>query len=218
MTDHTITEEQLPGLLRGDMDEAGTVHLVGLADEALRRARRRSVARTGMVGLAVAAAVAVTSIGWIGGTRIVDPAAGSGTARTGLQISLLPVVSVKPGACPVGGGYPSADRVSTASCYQLDRAAGLTPTAPRAVATLSQSADVWEVDLTLYGKDVPAFAALTAGAADKSTPRNELALVIEGKVISAPAVSASITGGHLQVSGDFTKQSATDLAKQLNGR
>lgn len=220
MTDHTITEEQLPGLLRGDMDEAGTVHLVGLADQALRQARRRSRARTGMVGLAVAA-VAVTSIGWmgwIGGTRMVGPAAGNGTVRTGLQVSFLPVVSVKPGACPVGGGYPSADGVRTASCYQLDRAKGLTPTAPRAVATLSQTADAWEVDLTLYGKDVPALAALTAVAADKSAPRNELAVVIEGKVLSAPMVSASITGGHLQLSGDFTKQSATDLAEQLNGR
>ena len=220
MTDHTISEDQLRGLLRGDTDEAGTVHLVGLADGALRKARRRSRVRTGVAGLAVAV-VAVTSIswiGWIGGAPTVGPAAGNGTVRTGLQISFLPVVSVKAGACPVGGGYPSADGTRTAACYQLDRAAGLTATAPRAVATLSQSSDTWEVDLTLYGKDVPAFAALTATAADKTAPRNELALVVGGKVISAPRVSTSITGGHLQVSGDFTKQSATDLAEQLNGR
>lgn len=218
MTDHTISEDRLSELLRADTDGAGTVHLVGLADGALCLARRRSRARAGVVGLAVAA-VAATSIGWIGGTHLAGPAAGTGTVRPALQISFLPVVSEKPGPCPAGGGYPSADRVEPVTCYQLDRAAGLTPTASRAVATRSQVTDVWQIEVTLYGRDVPAFAALTAAAADRnSAPGNELAVVVDGRVVSAPRVSTSITGGQLQVTGDFTQQSAADLAKRLNGR
>ncbi len=42
-----------------------------------------------------------------------------------------------------------------------------------------------------------------------------LAIVLDGKIISAPSVREPITGGSGQISGDFTFQSATDLALLL---
>jgi len=42
-----------------------------------------------------------------------------------------------------------------------------------------------------------------------------LAIVLDGKVVSAPVIRSSIVGGSGQISGNFTFQSATDLALLL---
>ena len=42
-----------------------------------------------------------------------------------------------------------------------------------------------------------------------------LAIVLDGKIISAPVIRDAIVGGSGQISGDFTFQSATDLALLL---
>ena len=39
-----------------------------------------------------------------------------------------------------------------------------------------------------------------------------LAIVLDGKVISAPVIQEAIVAGSGQISGDFTFQTATDLA------
>ena len=41
------------------------------------------------------------------------------------------------------------------------------------------------------------------------------AIVLDGKIIEAPSIREPITGGAGQISGDFTPQSATDLALLL---
>ena len=40
----------------------------------------------------------------------------------------------------------------------------------------------------------------------------QLAIILDGKIISAPSIREPIVGGSGQISGDFTFQSATDLA------
>ncbi|MHA6758831.1 SecDF P1 head subdomain-containing protein [Streptacidiphilus sp. PAMC 29251] len=219
MTDHVISEDELHRQLQADQGEAATVHLIGLADGALRQARHRQRVRTGFAALAVVAATAtgVASSGWFGGTLLAGPAApGSGTVVLAEQINFLPVTSSKPGACPPGGGYPSLD--SPTVCYQLDKAKGLTATAPGAVVTRSAFTGGWMVELHLHGKDVAAFAALTGSLAEHPTGSdNELACVINGKVLSASTFTASITDGVTPLVGDFTQQSATTLADQLTG-
>ena len=42
-----------------------------------------------------------------------------------------------------------------------------------------------------------------------------LAIILDNKIISAPVIREAITGGNGQISGDFTFQSATDLALLL---
>ncbi|HVB26872.1 MAG TPA: hypothetical protein VNE21_03045 [Mycobacteriales bacterium] len=48
--------------------------------------------------------------------------------------------------------------------------------------------------------------------AQQPAPRNELAVVIDGLVASAPRVTAAITNGELQISGAFTADQALELA------
>ena len=44
-----------------------------------------------------------------------------------------------------------------------------------------------------------------------------LAIVIDGKLYSAPRINAAITGGEAQITGRFTKAEAENLAARING-
>ena len=53
------------------------------------------------------------------------------------------------------------------------------------------------------------------GQATKTGIGKRLAIVLDGKVVSAPVIQSAIIGGSGQISGNFTFQSATDLALLL---
>ncbi len=81
----------------------------------------------------------------------------------------------------------------------------------------------WEVNLTLNGTGAKAFGTLTtmmnsryANNGNPTSPRDYLGIVLDGVVISAPAVDQGpITGGNVQITGNFTQTEATDLANNL---
>ena len=68
----------------------------------------------------------------------------------------------------------------------------------------------WVVHFTFDGVGAKRFAAITS--ANVGRP---FAIVLDGKVISAPVIREPITGGQGQISGRFTAQSAHDLAVLL---
>ncbi|MGW6448760.1 SecDF P1 head subdomain-containing protein [Lentzea sp. NPDC055074] len=47
---------------------------------------------------------------------------------------------------------------------------------------------------------------------------NQVAILINGRVLSAPTIQSPITGGSTQISGKFTRDEADQLARQLVGR
>ncbi len=53
------------------------------------------------------------------------------------------------------------------------------------------------------------------GKATSSNIGRQLAIILDGKIISAPVIRDTISGGNGQISGGFTFQSATDLALLL---
>ena len=53
------------------------------------------------------------------------------------------------------------------------------------------------------------------GRATTENVGKQLAIILDGKIISAPSIREPIVGGSGQISGDFTFQSATDLALLL---
>jgi len=53
------------------------------------------------------------------------------------------------------------------------------------------------------------------GKATSSNVGKRLAIILDGKIISAPTIREAIIGGSGQITGDFTFQSATDLALLL---
>ena len=80
------------------------------------------------------------------------------------------------------------------------------------------STGTWGVFITFNDKGTGEFATVTqrlSGFDANSDSRNRFAIVLDGKVISAPTTQAIITDGKPQISGSFTQESAKTLADQL---
>jgi preprotein translocase subunit SecD len=72
-----------------------------------------------------------------------------------------------------------------------------------------------EVQLTKGGKR--RFDQLTAELFQKKAPRNQLAITVDGSVVSAPSVKQKrFPDGALQISGDLNRREARDLAAALS--
>jgi len=73
----------------------------------------------------------------------------------------------------------------------------------------------WAVNLVFNGKGTGAFSKISNRLVTLTTPRNQFAIVLDGKVISAPVMQAAISDGKAQITGNFTQTTATTLANQL---
>lgn len=74
----------------------------------------------------------------------------------------------------------------------------------------------WTIMLTLTDAGRDRLAAATRRVASLPAPRNQLAVVVDGVVLAAPRVAEAITGGSLQITGDFDHARAADLAGRLS--
>jgi hypothetical protein len=74
----------------------------------------------------------------------------------------------------------------------------------------------WAVLLTFTPSGTSAFGAFTTRLAASAPPQNTLAILLDGFVVSAPAVTFSIPGGEAQVpGGNLDEAAATALARDL---
>jgi preprotein translocase subunit SecD len=90
----------------------------------------------------------------------------------------------------------------------------------RQVATASAGIDPssggdWFVSLTFDGEGAKAFGDQTARVFPLTTPLNQVAIVLDGLVVSAPRILGVIRGGTAQITGYFTQVQAQDLANVL---
>ena len=69
----------------------------------------------------------------------------------------------------------------------------------------------WRITFDLTGEGADIFSEVTTRLLGR-----QLAIVVDGEVISAPTVQSAITGGTGEISGSFTEARAKDLATQLN--
>ncbi|MDO5287597.1 MAG: protein translocase subunit SecD [Actinomycetia bacterium] len=84
-----------------------------------------------------------------------------------------------------------------------------------AAAGVPQNQLNWVVNLSFNNLGGQLFTDATTYFSSQQQPRNQFAIVLDGKVISAPSVSQPITGGRAEISGSFNQKSATDLANVL---
>src|SRR5215470_7735090 len=85
----------------------------------------------------------------------------------------------------------------------------------------ANSASAWQVLLNFKSDGTKAFGDLTTTMYDKygtsSSPLDHLAVVLDGTVVSFPAINQGpITGGQAQITGNFSQQTAATLANQLS--
>ena len=75
--------------------------------------------------------------------------------------------------------------------------------------------DDWVVQVTLTDAAASVFEDVTKRLSTLGPPLNQLAIVLNGAVVSAPAVQEPIKGGVLQITGKFTQADAEALATAL---
>ncbi len=110
--------------------------------------------------------------------------------------------------------------------YVLDvaRVKGTQVTA--ATAGLSTTSNQWQVNLSLNGAGASAFSALTSHlyttyyTAGQSGDQNsalldQVAIALDGNVVSSPQIIGAIPGGNAQITGNFTQAQATQLQNEL---
>ena len=82
-------------------------------------------------------------------------------------------------------------------------------------AGIPQNDVQWVVNLQFNAEGGTAFENATGELASRTEPQNRFAIVLDGQSISAPSVSTAIPGGQAQITGNFTQQSANELASVL---
>jgi len=123
---------------------------------------------------------------------------------------------------------PNAQIVSCGSDgtkYALDVAKVLGEEVTSATATLSATSNQWQVNLQFNHAGTAAFSTLTASLSNRYYPDaasnmddqvlDEVAIVVDGSVISAPEILSAIPGGQAQITGSYSRAAARELAAQV---
>jgi preprotein translocase subunit SecD len=79
----------------------------------------------------------------------------------------------------------------------------------------TQGGNAWYVSLTFNGEGTTAFGALTTRVTTLAEPTNQVAIVLDGLVVSSPRITEPIPSGNAQITGSFTQLEAQDLANVL---
>ena len=79
----------------------------------------------------------------------------------------------------------------------------------------TQGGNAWYVSLTFNGEGTNAFGALTKRVTTLASPLNQVAIVLDGLVVSSPRITEAIPSGNAQITGSFTQLEAQDLANVL---
>ncbi len=110
--------------------------------------------------------------------------------------------------------------------YALDVAKVQGTQVTAATASLSTTSNQWQVNLTLNGAGTAAFSTLTSdlynkyysagqGGDENSVVLDQVAIALDGNVVSSPEIDQPIPGGNAQITGSFTQEQATQLQNQL---
>lgn len=102
-------------------------------------------------------------------------------------------------------GQISTEKLNVQKKILLDQ------TALKSAVAAKSWQDYWQVNFSLTPDGTKQFAEITGQNIGK-----RLAIVIDGRLITAPIIQSSITGGEGQITGTFTEQEAKDLAAKIN--
>jgi preprotein translocase subunit SecD len=80
---------------------------------------------------------------------------------------------------------------------------------------IQQTNGVWAVNLTFDAEGTETFGDISQRLYGATAPLNQFAFVLDGYVLSAPAMQGVILDGKPSITGDFTQESAQVLADQL---
>jgi preprotein translocase subunit SecD len=110
--------------------------------------------------------------------------------------------------------------------FALDKSLVLGSQIHSANASVQTGTTFWQVLLNFNSAGAAAFSKVTSdmfakygqyrSSASPLAPLDDLAVVLDGKVISFPVINGAIPGGSAQITGNFDQASATSLANVLS--
>jgi preprotein translocase subunit SecD len=141
------------------------------------------------------------------------------TADVNAKYAALDCTNVK----NLQGGSTDAPGDTVVACnregsakYILGPASVLGSMVSKASAAIDQQGSSgWYVMLTFNGEGTAKFGQVTSAITSLPAPQNQLAIVLDGLVVSAPRIIQAITGGNAQITGNFTQADSSDLANVL---
>ncbi|MET8011338.1 hypothetical protein ABZU86_18360 [Streptomyces sp. NPDC005271] len=138
-------------------------------------------------------------------------------ARDARPLRLLPVADQTPGSCRDGAADAYQDQPSR-SCLTVSPGTGITVRPTSAWAGYDKSFGGYAVTVGLDRADGVRLDQLTRELAAQQYPRNRLAMVREGTLLSAPSITTAISGGKIRITGNFDRETARQLAQDVRGR
>ena len=139
-----------------------------------------------------------------------SPASQQGTAapiRLRSPIQFRQVAAITPAACPAGSGGLRLPDSGAPGCIYLTRR-GLTVTTVRSAVVIRTGPGQYALNLVLTRAQRGPWAALTRQVSGLRSPRDELAVIVDGRVIAYPAIDGAITGGSLLI--DFATRAQVE--------
>ena len=216
-------EEMIADALREIAAQARTPR--PMADAAWRAGRRRRLAA--LTASAVAGAAAIVAAVLLlplaaHGQPPSRPASQPGPAAPislRSPIQFRQVAAISNASCPAGsGGLPGSPPGSAApACFYLT-GTGMTVTAVQSAQVFPSGTGGYLLDIGLSRAETGPFAALTLKVSGLPSPRDQLAIIIDGRVIADPAVQGAIPGGNAQIAGFATRAQAESLLASLRNQ
>ncbi|GAA3234398.1 SecDF P1 head subdomain-containing protein [Actinocorallia longicatena] len=143
-------------------------------------------------------------------TGVLIAVARSSQTTLATPLSIYPVAGATSGRTCQQVGVAGFDGPEPA-CYQINEE-GLKVTKVGDVKVKRLPDDTFGLSVQLIGADKKKFGEIT-----RSNLQKQLALVVNGRVVTAPKVDSPITGGGLLITGQFTRPAADKLAHDLTG-
>jgi preprotein translocase subunit SecD len=134
--------------------------------------------------------------------------------RLAQPIKLLPVTAAYAAPCRAGD-LPAKPDHNTDQCYQFGT--GMTLTAVKWIDVRDSLGGKNAVYIELRADDAPKLAALSNRLFREAEPRNQLAIVIAGRVESAPIIATPLNGEAVWIDVEFTSEQAHHLVDQITG-
>ena len=170
----------------------------------------------GVLGLVLVAVLALGAVVLLRNDN--SESAGSGSATRPAvpeAVQFRRVIKTEPGVCETPSASTACGSDGTRYTFGKVELDGSHVT--EVTADAGQDTTAWYVNLSLDQEGAELFGRLTTELATKTPPENQLAIVVRGRVVSAPTVMSPITGGTVQISSNFTKQDAEKLAADITG-
>jgi preprotein translocase subunit SecD len=127
-----------------------------------------------------------------------------------ISLEIGPVLALEPEPCDDGVGTPGVGR--TAGCYAIGDPFLTGEDVESAQAVLDE-VNGWVVNFSVTDAALPGFHA----AMQEDYVNAQVAIVVDGVVVSAPTVVPGFTGREVQIAGEFDEGEARALASGLNG-